>query len=360
MKFTGRTRRARGRRGLGRTQPPGPPERPGAGRSADRDHRGRRRAACCRPSTTRPPPGPRSRRPCRTRARPWSPVACSPTSAAACPNKPVEMSIDGAKVVADLRLGPVHPPDHAGRGVPAPCPTMPQATGIGAAATLFAHAVARRSPPPVATTCCRCSPVSGSRSRAPRSRCSATDRFRLSLRELAWDPGATDVSAAALVPAKVLADTAKSLTAGAEVHHRAVRLRRRRGHHRLRGCGRRRRTAYHDPAAGRGVPEGPHPVPDRAPTVARVDRAALVDGGQAGVARRRAQHRRAAGVQRQRPHARRRAAVTRRWPPSAIEAPGQGRGHHDRVQPPVPPRRARARSRSRSWSWPSPRPPSPR
>jgi DNA polymerase-3 subunit beta len=45
----------------------------------------------------------------------------------------------------------------------------------------------------------------------------ATDRFRLSLRELGWDPGATDVNAAALVPAKVLADTAKSLTAGAEV-----------------------------------------------------------------------------------------------------------------------------------------------
>ena len=45
----------------------------------------------------------------------------------------------------------------------------------------------------------------------------ATDRFRLSLRELQWDPGATDVSAAALVPAKVLADTAKSLTSGTEV-----------------------------------------------------------------------------------------------------------------------------------------------
>ena len=45
----------------------------------------------------------------------------------------------------------------------------------------------------------------------------ATDRFRLSHRELTWDPGATDVSAAALVPAKVLADTAKSLTSGTEV-----------------------------------------------------------------------------------------------------------------------------------------------
>jgi DNA polymerase-3 subunit beta len=45
----------------------------------------------------------------------------------------------------------------------------------------------------------------------------ATDRFRLSHRELRWEPATTDASAAALVPAKVLADTAKSLTAGNQV-----------------------------------------------------------------------------------------------------------------------------------------------
>ena len=45
----------------------------------------------------------------------------------------------------------------------------------------------------------------------------ATDRFRLAQRELNWTPGASDVDAAALVPAKVLADTAKSLTGGAEI-----------------------------------------------------------------------------------------------------------------------------------------------
>jgi DNA polymerase-3 subunit beta len=45
----------------------------------------------------------------------------------------------------------------------------------------------------------------------------ATDRFRLSLRELTWDPGATDASAAALVPARVLDATAKSLTSGTDV-----------------------------------------------------------------------------------------------------------------------------------------------
>jgi DNA polymerase-3 subunit beta len=45
----------------------------------------------------------------------------------------------------------------------------------------------------------------------------ATDRFRLSHRELTWSPNAADASAAALVPARVLGDTAKALTSGAEV-----------------------------------------------------------------------------------------------------------------------------------------------
>jgi DNA polymerase-3 subunit beta len=45
----------------------------------------------------------------------------------------------------------------------------------------------------------------------------ATDRFRLSHRELGWSPRTPDETLAALVPAKVLGDTAKSLTAGSEV-----------------------------------------------------------------------------------------------------------------------------------------------
>ncbi|HEY3687943.1 MAG TPA: DNA polymerase III subunit beta [Streptosporangiaceae bacterium] len=45
----------------------------------------------------------------------------------------------------------------------------------------------------------------------------ATDRYRLAVREFQWTPGRSDISAVALVPAKTLADTAKSLTSGAEV-----------------------------------------------------------------------------------------------------------------------------------------------
>ena len=45
----------------------------------------------------------------------------------------------------------------------------------------------------------------------------ATDRYRMALKELTWRPGSTNVSAVALVPAKVLSDTARSMTAGEEV-----------------------------------------------------------------------------------------------------------------------------------------------
>jgi len=45
----------------------------------------------------------------------------------------------------------------------------------------------------------------------------STDRYRLAVRELQWKPERPDFSAAALVPARTLADTAKSLTSGAEV-----------------------------------------------------------------------------------------------------------------------------------------------
>lgn len=45
----------------------------------------------------------------------------------------------------------------------------------------------------------------------------ATDRYRLAVRELRWKPERPDFSAVALVPARTLADIAKSLSSGAEV-----------------------------------------------------------------------------------------------------------------------------------------------
>jgi DNA polymerase III subunit beta len=45
----------------------------------------------------------------------------------------------------------------------------------------------------------------------------STDRYRLAVRELRWNPQRGDQSAAVLVPARALSETARALTAGAEV-----------------------------------------------------------------------------------------------------------------------------------------------
>ena len=45
----------------------------------------------------------------------------------------------------------------------------------------------------------------------------STDRYRLAVRELRWSPARPDLSASVLVPARALAETARALTAGAEV-----------------------------------------------------------------------------------------------------------------------------------------------
>ena len=131
------------------------------------------------------------------------------------PAKPVEMVLDGARVSLtcgsarfSLQTMPVE--DYP------TIPTMPEATGT-VQSDVFAHAVAqavtaagRDDMLPVLT---------GVRLEIDGSTIAllATDRFRLSQCELGWDPRSPDDTVAALVPAKVLGDTAKSLTAGSEV-----------------------------------------------------------------------------------------------------------------------------------------------
>jgi DNA polymerase III subunit beta len=131
------------------------------------------------------------------------------------PDKPVEMVLDGARVSLtcgsarfSLQTMPVE--DYP------KIPELPAATGT-VQSDVFAHAVAqavtaagRDDMLPVLT---------GVRIEIEGSTITllATDRFRLSQRELAWEPRSTDESLAALVPARVLGDTAKSLTAGSEV-----------------------------------------------------------------------------------------------------------------------------------------------
>jgi DNA polymerase III subunit beta len=45
----------------------------------------------------------------------------------------------------------------------------------------------------------------------------ATDRYRMALKELTWNPSRSQISATALVPAKVLSETSRSMTAGEEI-----------------------------------------------------------------------------------------------------------------------------------------------
>src|SRR5258708_6708760 len=45
----------------------------------------------------------------------------------------------------------------------------------------------------------------------------ATDRYRLAVREVPWVPAAPGMRAAAMVPARTLADVARTMAAGAEV-----------------------------------------------------------------------------------------------------------------------------------------------
>lgn len=193
------------------------------------------------------------------------------------PNKPVEMSTEGTKVSLtcgsarfSLQTMPVE--DYP------TLPQMPQARGT-VSSSVFAAAVAqavtaagRDDMLPVLT---------GVRLELDGDSIAmlATDRFRLSQRELTWSPAAPDIDSAALVPAKVLADTAKALVGGSEI---SIALS-------TPGSGSGEGIIGFEGSAGGGVRrtttrllDGDFPkvralFPREHLTVARVERAALVD-----------------------------------------------------------------------------------
>ena len=221
-------------------------------------------------------------------------------------------------------------------------PEMPEARRHRRRATSSRTPSPRRSPPPAATTCCRCSPACGSRSTAPRSSLLATDRFRLSpARARPGTRGTPTLDAAALVPAKVLADTAKSLTGG----HRGRPSRSATGGAGegligFEGCGRRRRPAYDDPAARRRVPQGALAVPERAPD-RRPGRPGRRSSTRSSASRwwPSATPPSSSRFSRRRAHARGRQRRRGAWRPSRSRPHVTGERHHDRLQPAVPARR---------------------
>jgi DNA polymerase-3 subunit beta len=131
------------------------------------------------------------------------------------PQKPVHMAVDGAKVVLTCGQAKFTLQTMPVEEYPS-LPAMPESTGsvasdvLSQAVTQAVTAAGRDDMLPVLT---------GVRIEIVGSEISllATDRFRLSLRELQWNPTSSDAEANALVPARVLADTAKSLTSGSTV-----------------------------------------------------------------------------------------------------------------------------------------------
>ncbi len=128
------------------------------------------------------------------------------------PNRPVEISSDGVRVTVvcgssrfTLHTLPVEE-------YPA-LPEMPTATGT-ISAEVFASAVAQVA---IAAGRDDTLPVlTGVRVEIEGDMVTlaSTDRYRFAVREFLWKPEAADVSAVALVPAKTLLDTAKSLSGG--------------------------------------------------------------------------------------------------------------------------------------------------
>ncbi len=128
------------------------------------------------------------------------------------PNKPVDVSVEGPKVMVKCGAASFSLPSMPTDEYPA-LPSMPAASGkvpsqeFAKAVSQAVTAAGRDDMLPVLT---------GVRIEIEGSSMVllATDRFRLSQRDLTWYPASTDASSAALVPAKVLGDTAKSISSG--------------------------------------------------------------------------------------------------------------------------------------------------
>ncbi|MGO9069062.1 DNA polymerase III subunit beta [Mycobacterium sp.] len=134
----------------------------------------------------------------------------------ALPNKPVDVQVEGTRV--SLACGSVKfsLPTMAVEDYPT-LPALPDETGA-LSADVFAEAISQ-----VAVAAGRDDTLpmlTGIRVEISGESVvlAATDRFRLAVRELTWSVAAPDVEAAVLVPAKTLAEAAKSGTDGTEVH----------------------------------------------------------------------------------------------------------------------------------------------
>ncbi len=133
----------------------------------------------------------------------------------ALPAKPVEISTDGSRVSITGGSARFTLPTMPVEDYPA-LPWMPAASGK-VDASAFAEAVVQTA---VAAGRDDALPMlTGVRIEIEGEKLTlaATDRFRLAVRELSWTPDAPDMSTAVLVPARTLAEAAKSLGGSTEV-----------------------------------------------------------------------------------------------------------------------------------------------
>ncbi|HUB56565.1 MAG TPA: DNA polymerase III subunit beta [Mycobacterium sp.] len=134
----------------------------------------------------------------------------------ALPNKPVDVQVEGTRVSLSCGSARFSLPTMAVEDYPT-LPALPEETGA-LSADLFAEAISQ-----VAVAAGRDDTLpmlTGIRVEISGEAVvlAATDRFRLAVRELTWSAAGADVEAAVLVPAKTLAEAAKTGTDGAEVH----------------------------------------------------------------------------------------------------------------------------------------------
>lgn len=134
----------------------------------------------------------------------------------ALPAKPVEVSVDGNRVLLTCGSAKFSLPAMPVEDYPA-LPALPAETGV-VAADLFTEAVGQ-----VAVAAGRDDTLpmlTGIRVEIAGDKIvlAATDRFRLAVRELTWSTTSPGVDAAVLVPAKTLAEAAKAVTTGTDVH----------------------------------------------------------------------------------------------------------------------------------------------
>ena len=131
------------------------------------------------------------------------------------PDKPVDISLDGNKVSVTCGSSRFSLMQMPAAEYPT-LPTAPEPSGT-IAGDVFTQAVAQVS---VAADRGDTLPIlTGVRVEIEGDKVTllATDRYRLAMRELSWNPGSTDASHIALVPARTLSETAKALGASGSI-----------------------------------------------------------------------------------------------------------------------------------------------